>query len=296
MLVIDGLGKRYEGDRWALRDVTLRPGPGILGLVGPNGAGKSTLLRMLATVLAPTEGMLRWDGEDLVRRPQALRRTLGYLPQDFGVYPQLTAREFLRYVGELKGLYGAMLGRQIEHVLELVDLRGDAGRRLRAFSGGMVRRLGIAQALLSEPRLLVLDEPTAGLDPAERMRFRSALASLAGERLVVLSTHIISDIEATATDVALLQRGRLTWFGTPEGLLADVEGQVWSLLLPAGEFERLRMRCTISAAQRRGDAVQVRIVAQSRPHPLAIPAAPALEDAYMRFAGSGGDGAGGGVR
>ncbi len=282
-LIVDGLSQRYERDRWALRDVSLRLETGVLGLVGPNGAGKTTLLRVLATLLAPTTGQVTWNGQDILSHPQALRRTLGYLPQEFGVYPQLTAREFLRYVGELKGLQGALLRRRVDAVLEAVRLRDDGDRRLRSYSGGMIRRVGIAQALLSEPRLLVLDEPTVGLDPAERIHFRETLASLGRERLVVLSTHIIADVEVMATELALLQQGRLTWVGTPRGLLADADGQVWTLTLPDVEYERLRGALRVSAAIRRADGVEMRVLATSRPHAQAIPIAPILEDAYLLF-------------
>jgi len=286
-LIIDGVGQRYERDRWALRDVSLRLETGVLGLVGPNGAGKTTLLRMLATLLAPTEGAITWDGQDIVRRPLPLRRALGYLPQDFGVYPRLTARELLRYIGELKGLTGPLLHRRVEAVLDAVHLRADGDRRLRAYSGGMIRRVGIAQALLNEPHLLVLDEPTAGLDPSERVSFRNILASLSVERLVVLSTHIMSDVEAMATDLALLQQGRLLWTGTPAAMLADVEGQVWALTASPAEFERLRAAHIVSAAARRGTDLDMRVIASGRPHPLAEPVAPTLEDAYMLAVGGG---------
>ncbi len=285
-LVIDGVSKRYERDRWALRDVSLRMERGVLGLVGPNGAGKTTLLRMLATLLVPTEGALTWEGRDIVRHPGALRRTLGYVPQDFGVYPQLTAREFLRYIGELKGLRGAALHRRVDAVLDLTRLRDEADRRLRSFSGGMIRRVGIAQALLNEPRLLVLDEPTVGLDPAERGRFRETLAMLGDERVVVLSTHIISDIEAMATDLALLRQGRLVWAGTPDGLLGDAAEAVWTVNVPATEFERLRAACQISAAVRRGERVEARVVSAWQPHPAAAPATPTMEEAYLFMAGA----------
>ncbi len=282
-LVIDRVGQRYERNRWALREVSLRLESGVLGLVGPNGAGKTTLLRILATLLVPTTGHVSWDGQDILRQPQDLRRTLGYLPQEFGVYPQLTARAFLRYIGELKGLRGAVLRRRVEAVLEMVRLREDGDRRLRTYSGGMVRRIGIAQALLSEPRLLVLDEPTVGLDPAERIHFRETLASLGGERLVVLSTHIIADVEAMATDLALLDKGRLAWMGTPAGLLADAEGQVWTVTLALPEFERLRAARRISAALRRPEGIQVRLLSPTRPHPQAVSVTPTLEDAYLLF-------------
>jgi ABC-type multidrug transport system ATPase subunit len=236
-------------------------------------------------VQVPTEGRITWDGQDIAQHPRALRQALGYLPQDFGAYPQLTAREFLRYIAELKGLEGRLAQRRVESALEAVNLRTDGNQRLRTFSGGMTRRLGIAQALLSEPRLMIFDEPTVGLDPSERIRFRELIASLSGERLVVLSTHIISDVEAMATDLVLLQAGRVTWAGSPEGLLADAEGQVWSLNVDSTEFERLRTLCRVSAAVRRADGVQLRLIAPSRPHPQALPAAPTLEDAYLLFTG-----------
>lgn len=283
-LVIDRVGQRYERDRWALREVSLHLERGVVSLVGPNGAGKTTLLRMLATLLAPTEGRILWNGTNIARQPLPLRRTLGYLPQDFGVYPQLTARGFLRYIGELKGLPSKALGRHVDAALDAVRLAEDAHRRLRTFSGGMIRRVGIAQALLGDPQVLVLDEPTAGLDPAERARFRETLAALAGERLVVLSTHIVADVEAVATDLALLNQGQLTWVGTPAGLLADAEGTAWTLTVATEEFERLRATYPASAAIRLGERVEARLLARHQPHPAAVPTSPTLEEAYLLFA------------
>lgn len=282
-LVIDRVGKRYERERWALRDVSLRLEHGVLGLVGPNGAGKTTLLRMLATLLDPTEGDIAWDGIDIVRRPMTLRKTLGYVPQAVGVYPQLTAREFLSYIGELKGLARDTLRHRVGDVLDMVHLTGDADRRLKTFSGGMIQRVGIAQALLNDPQLLVLDEPTAGLDPAERMRFRAILASLPGVRLVILSTHIIADVEAIVTDLAIIDHGRLKWSGTPAGLLADAEGGAWSLTIRADEFDQVRATHRVSAAVRRGDIIDARLVGPERPHPMAQAVAPTLEEAYLLF-------------
>lgn len=283
LLVIDDVGKRYGHNRWALRGISLSLERGVLGLVGPNGAGKTTLLRILATLLRPTQGGITWNGEDIVQRPQPFRRTLGYLPQDFGVHPELTAREFLQYVGELKGMNGVLLKQRIEVVLETVRLQDDADRRLRVFSGGMIRRIGIAQALLSEPYLLLLDEPTVGLDPAERIQFRETLASLGEKRLVVLSTHIISDVEAMATKLALLQKGHLTWAGTPEELLVAAEGRVWTVTVTTSEFEHLRATYRVSAAVQRTEGVHLRLIAPIRPHPVAVPATPTLEDAYLLF-------------
>jgi len=282
-LVIDTVSKRYERNRWALRDLSLRMEAGVLGLVGPNGAGKTTLLKMLATLLRPTEGSMTWNGQDMLRHPETVRRVLGYVPQDFGIYPQISARVLLHYLGELKGLRGTHLHRRVEAVLEMVGLSTDADRRLKTFSGGMVRRLGIAQALLNEPRLLVLDEPTVGLDPAERVRFRELLPSLSGERTVIFSTHIIGDIEATATHLALLNHGRLNWTGTPEALLADAAEALWTLTVPQAEFERVRARYRVSSAIPRGGNVETRILAAHQPHPHANPATPTLEEAYLLF-------------
>ena len=195
----------------------------------------------------------------------------------------ISARVFLHYIGELKGLRGTHLRRRVETVLEMVGLSADADRHLKTFSGGMVRRLGIAQALLNEPRLLVLDEPTVGLDPAERVRFREMLPALSGERTVIFSTHIISDIEATATHLALLNHGRLSWTGTPEALLADAAAATWTLTIPQAEFASLRARYRVSSAIPRGGSIETRILAAHQPHLQAIPANPTLEEAYLLF-------------
>lgn len=283
-LLIDAVSHRYERARLALSDVSLRLEQGVLVLVGPNGAGKTTLLRILATLLAPTTGAVIWNGQDIVRRPGVLRSALGYVPQEFGVYPQLTAHEFLSYIAELKGLRGAQLRQQVASSLETVRLTAETDRRLGTFSGGMVRRIGIAQALLAAPQLLVLDEPTAGLDPAERVHFRETLASLSQECLVVLSTHIISDVEAVATDLALLRRGSLIWTGSPAGLLADAAGCAWAATINNAEFEWLRARYQVSGAIRQGNMVEARLVSRERPHPAAIPVASTLEEAYLFFA------------
>ena len=285
-LVIHGLTKQYVRGRPALDDLSLRFDTGLVGLVGPNGAGKTTLLRILATVLAPTAGAVRWDGRDILRDPRPLRAVLGYLPQDFGVYPQLTAREFLRYLGELKRLEGPALRHRVETVLESVHLRTEADRRLREFSAGMIRRVGIAQALLNDPRLLILDEPTVGLDPAERVHLRRILNTLGGDRLVVLSTHNMPDVEHLAGTITLLSHGRLVWSGRPEAFLDDANGHVWSLHVPARELHGLQTAYTISEAVWVLDGVQLRIVAATRPHPLAVPVTPALQDAYMLFVGA----------
>src|SRR5881396_1401494 len=206
-LLIEHVSKRYGQDLWALSDFSLTLTPGVLGLLGRNGAGKSTLMRILATITRPTTGRVLWDGDDIAARPDPLRRVLGYLPQDFGIYPNLCATEFLEYLATVRGLEARTARKRIHQLLELVNLAGVRRQPLGGFSGGMRQRLGIAQALLNDPRLLIVDEPTGGLDPEERVRFRTLLSELAHDRVVILSTHIVSDVEATATTIALLAQG-----------------------------------------------------------------------------------------
>jgi ABC-type multidrug transport system ATPase subunit len=282
-LVIEAVSKRYGRSVWGLREFSLTIGPGVLGLLGPNGAGKSTLMRILATVTQPTAGRVSWDGADLAREPDRLRQVLGYLPQDFGVYPNLTALEFLEYLAAAKGLDGATARRRIAELLELVNLT-DAGRRpLGGYSGGMKQRVGIAQALLNDPQLLIVDEPTAGLDPEERVRFRNLLAELSGERVVILSTHIVSDVEATATEIALISHGRLVAHASPESMLREAEGKAWEWTVASAELPALKARNLVSGTMRRGDGVHVRIVAPESPGADATPAVPTLEDAYLHL-------------
>jgi len=280
-LEVEGLGKLYRGGHWGLRGVDLTLGAGVVGLLGPNGAGKSTLLRILATITRPTEGGASWNGEEIARRPDAVRRILGYLPQDFGVYPNLDAREFLSYIAAAKGLPQRAAAERIEALLDLVNLRDDAKRRLGGYSGGMRQRVGIAQALLNDPQLLIVDEPTTGLDPEERVRFRNLLSDLAGERIVILSTHIVPDVESVATDLVIIDRGRLVAHEPPESLLAAVDGKAWQWTVPSGELGAVRERFQVSGTLRRSDGVEVRAVAAERPTGDARAVAPTLEDGYL---------------
>jgi ABC-2 type transport system ATP-binding protein len=279
-LEIEKLGKRYGRDRWALREFSLTLAPGILGLLGPNGAGKSTLMKILATVGHPTEGRVLWNGRDIAREPDALRRVLGYLPQDFGIYPNLTAVEFLDYLAAARGLSAAVSRKRIEELLALVNLSDAARRAIGGFSGGMRQRLGIAQALLNDPELLIVDEPTVGLDPEERNRFRHLLTEMAGSRIVILSTHIVSDVEATAESIALIHQGRLVAHAAPEALIAAARGRVWEWPVAAAELPAVRSRCRVSGALRRGGEVLVRVVGAA-PAPAAAAVEPTLEDAYL---------------
>ena len=281
-LVIDGVSKQYAKKLWGLRDLRLELGPGVVGLLGPNGAGKSTLMRIIATVTRATEGRVLWNDRDLARSPDTLRAVLGYLPQDFGVYPHLTALEFLDYLAAVKGLNARSARQRIDELLAVVNLAEARDRSLGGFSGGMKQRVGIAQALLNDPEVLIVDEPTAGLDPEERARFRNLLSELSGERIVIFSTHVVSDIEAIATDIAILSGGRLLAHGAPEDLLRAVEGKVWELVIPSAEMSAAKQKFLISTSVRRTDGVHVRIVAAERPGSGAMPATPTLEDAYLQ--------------
>jgi ABC-type multidrug transport system ATPase subunit len=286
-LAIERVSKVYGGKTWALRDFSLDLGPGILGLLGPNGAGKSTLMRILATITQATSGTVTWNGADTARSPDAVRTVLGYLPQDFGVYPNLNAVEFLEYLAAAKGLDRHSACRRIEELLAVVNLVEVRKRPLGGYSGGMKQRLGIAQALLNDPQLLIVDEPTAGLDPEERARFRTLLSELAGARVVILSTHIVSDVEACATSIALISQGRLVTHDAPEALLRSVEGQVWEWVIPSAQLPAVRQRYPTSSAIHRSYGVQVRLVAANSPGAGAVQASPTLEDAYLHWVAGG---------
>ncbi len=279
-LVIDRVSKRYRANVLALHGFSLELGPGVLGLLGPNGAGKTTLMSILATITRASEGSVTWNGTDLAANPDALRAVLGYLPQDFGVYPNLNAVEFLEYLAAVKGLDAATARRRIDELLNLVNLADVRKRPLGSYSGGMKQRVGIAQALLNDPQLLIVDEPTAGLDPEERVRFRNLLSELSGERIVILSTHIVSDVEATATDIALISKGTLVAHASPEELLRQVEGKVWEWVVPSTELNAAKQRYLVSGTIRRSDGVHVRVLAPQPPNG-AQPVAPTLEDAYL---------------
>ncbi len=280
-LVVDGVSKTYRGNVQALRSFGLTLGPGVLGLLGPNGAGKSTLMRILATITKPTSGRVLWNGTDIAKKPNALRDVLGYLPQDFGIYPNLSAFEFLDYLAAVKGIRAASARNRIRDLLEIVNLTDAARRPLGGFSGGMRQRVGIAQALLNDPKLLIVDEPTAGLDPEERVRFRNLLSELSGERIVILSTHIVSDVEAVATQIALIAHGQLITHGAPETLLAAINGKVWEVVISSEGLPQLRQQYLVSNTAHRSDGVHARVIADLPPRPNAQRLEPSIEDAYL---------------
>ncbi len=278
---ITGLAKTFKGRVRALRGIDLTIPTGMYGLLGPNGAGKTTLIRILAGILRPTAGSVRIGGHDVTDPAGrlAIKRQLGYLPQELGLYPDLSAREFLDYIGILKGL-GSRSARQarIDELLDMVALTSVANRKLKTFSGGMKRRVGIAQALLNDPRLLIVDEPTAGLDPEERIRFRNLLSGLAASRTVVLSTHIVEDVAQTAHRLAVLNGGHVLFQGSSRELVTVAQDQVWTLTTngppPSGPL-------TVVSTLHQVDGIQYRVVAGTQPTPEALPAHPSLEDGYV---------------
>ena len=284
MLTLTHLTKRFRGGVTAVNDLSLELGPGVVGLLGPNGAGKTTLMQLIATITRPTDGQITFQGMDVLREPEPLRRQLGYLPQDFGVYDNLTAHEFLSYFAGLKGVTSRT---RVDELLDLVNLRDVAHRPAATFSGGMRQRLGIAQALLNDPALLIVDEPTAGLDPEERVRFRHLLSDLGHAKLVLLSTHIVSDIESLAGTIAVMREGRLVTCGAPESLLQSARGQVWEAVVPSAEYEQARARLKVTRAVRQADGVHARVVSRDRPFPAANPVEPDLEDAYVHLMQAG---------
>jgi ABC-type multidrug transport system ATPase subunit len=243
-------------------------------------------MRILAMITKPTEGRVIWNGTDIAQSPDELRAVLGYLPQDFGIYPNLNAVEFLEYLAALKGLDGRAARKRIQELLHVVNIFEVRKRPLGGYSGGMKQRVGIAQALLNDPQLLIVDEPTAGLDPEERVRFRNLLSDLAGERIVILSTHIVSDAEATATEIAIINRGYLLEHAGPERLLQAVEGKVWQWVIPSAELTAARQHHLISSTARRSDGVHIRVIGETPPGPDAQAIMPTLEDAYLYFISS----------
>ncbi len=282
-ITIQNLTKTYRGGVQALDGLDLQISTGMFGLLGPNGAGKTTLMRILAGILYASGGQLHVGPHDgtTEKGRTAIKQMLGYLPQDLGIYPDLSAREFLDYIGILKGLHERKARQQrVAELLEVVSLGSVANRKLKTYSGGMKRRVGIAQALLNDPKLLIVDEPTAGLDPEERIRFRNLLSDLAGERTVLLSTHIVEDIAQTCQKLAILKNGRILFQGTIVDLIQETRGKVWLLTTqgskPTGAF-------TIVSTFHQGTTIQYRIVGELPPNTQATPAEPGLEDGYVWF-------------
>lgn len=281
MIEITNLTKTYRGGVKALNGLTLDIGMGMFGLVGPNGAGKTTFMRILAGLLRPTTGQVVAFGHNMntAHGRMAAKANLGYLPQELGLYPNLNALEFLDYMAILKGVTdGGERKRQIHDLLEKVRLTDVAKRRLKTYSGGMKRRIGIAQALLGNPRLLIVDEPTSGLDPEERVRFRNLLADMALERTIILSTHIVEDISQSCNDLAVMRAGQVIFRGAPGDLIERARGHVWTI---TSSGERPNGGLTLVSTLQMANGVQYRVVGDPPPEYRAVPNEPSLEDGYM---------------
>jgi ABC-type multidrug transport system ATPase subunit len=282
LLTITGLSKTYDNGVRALDRVNLTIGRGLFGLLGPNGAGKSTLMRTIAALQEPDEGEIVLDGLDVLAQPQELRRRLGYLPQDFGVYPGLSALVLLDHIAVLKGLNDKRARReQVHALLELTNLYDVRNKAVSTFSGGMKQRFGIAQALLGAPSLIIVDEPTAGLDPEERSRFHNLLAEIGENAVVLLSTHIVEDVSDLCPRMALLAGGRVVLEGEPARLIAELSGRLWRKTKPKPAASAYRASHDIIATRLFGGQAQVYALADGRPEPGFEPAAPDLEDVYF---------------
>jgi ABC-2 type transport system ATP-binding protein len=281
-LEIEGLTKQYNAQKTGLSDYSITIDKGVLGLLGPNGAGKSTLMKIIATISRPTQGTLFLDGVDIVNDPNYIRKVLGYLPQDFGVYPNLNAYEFLEYIAAMKGVGGKGLRQRIDMLLEGVNLTADAKRPIGSYSGGMKQRVGIAQALLNDPKVLIFDEPTVGLDPEERVRFRQLISDLANDCIIILSSHIVSDIETIADEVAIMQNGKLITKGYQQDIIKQADGRIYEVLLDNADVSTFKTRYKVIDTGRQNDRIRVRYI--STPADVASTSTAinaTLEDAYL---------------
>lgn len=281
-LSLDRLTKHYGG-KIAVDGVSATLSPGVYGLLGANGAGKTTLMRMMCAILEATSGAALLDGRDVVSMGEDYRNVLGYLPQDFGYYPNYTAMEFLMYISALKGIPGKIAGKRAGELLEEVGLSHVANKKLKTFSGGMKQRVGIAQALLNHPEVLILDEPTAGLDPKERVRFRNLLSDYAGDKIVVLSTHIVSDVEAIADEVLLMKQGKFVLQGAVPELVRKAEGKVWELEASSEEAKKWQAKSTVANLRHEDGRVALRIISDDKPGERAVLCEPTLEDLYLYY-------------
>ncbi len=280
-LTLDRLTRQF-GARIAVDRVTATLGPGVTGLLGANGAGKTTLMRMVCDVLRPTSGRICYDGQDISAMGDGYRALLGYLPQDFGYYPDFSALDFMCYMATLKG-FGRRDGRRRSlRLLEEVGLAHDARRKVKTFSGGMKQRLGIAQAMINDPTILVLDEPTAGLDPKERVHFRNLIAGFAQDKVVILSTHIVSDVEFIAKRILVMRSGSFVMDGTPKQVVAQAEGKVWECHVDARRAEAMAASMVVANVRYATDGhAVVRVVAEAAPTADAHRVEPTLEDLYL---------------
>ena len=283
-LILDGLTKTFSSFP-AVNNLSYTMDTGVYGLLGVNGAGKTTLMRMPCTLLTPTSGTITWDGQDIFSLGSAYRNLLGYLPQDFGYYPDFSVQDYLLYIASIKGLRPATARQRMQNLLEQVGLTQVRRQKMKKLSGGMKRRAGIAQAMLNDPKILILDEPTAGLDPKERIRFRNLISELAENRLVLLSTHIVSDVEYIADQILLMKDGSLVHHGTSQQLLAAAPTQVWTCTVPRAQADQLLHQYPVVNLKTLPQGVQLRVLSQTPPTPEAHPAEMTLEDLFLHYFG-----------
>ena len=288
-LQVEQLSKLYR-KKDALRGVSFTLRKGTYGLLGENGAGKSTLMRLIATVDFPTKGSIRCDGKDIFLMDEEYRGFIGYMPQNYSVYPGFTAKDFLEYMGVLKGIPREKLKSRIGEVLEFVNLSDVADKKVKTFSGGMKRRIGIAQAIINDPKILILDEPTAGLDPRERIRFSNMISDMGKDKIVLLSTHIVSDIEAIAGELVVNRQGEILETGNVDTLVSRVRGQVWEAVMSQETYQRLRKERSVIHLKQVGKEVQVRFVGEKyldekSPDMEICQVEPTLEDYYIFVGG-----------
>jgi ABC-type multidrug transport system ATPase subunit len=280
MLNLTGISKTYPGEVHALRNIHLSVPKGMFGLLGPNGAGKSSLMRTIATLQQPDCGSITFNGIDILQEKQTLRRALGYLPQEFGAYPRTSALTMLKHLAALKGIHGQQRQGIVENLLVKTNLWDVRNKSIDKFSGGMKQRYGIAQALLGNPSLLIVDEPTAGLDPAERRRFLNILAEVGDGTVVILSTHIVDDVEELCSQVAIMGRGRILKVGKPLQMIREMDGKLWTQVVQREEVGKIRAHYNVLSTRLRSGTTEIRVMSDTQPEGMQ-PAAPELEDVYF---------------
>ena len=280
-LTLDRLSKNFR-NIIAVDNVSAELTPGVYGFLGANGAGKTTLMQMVCGIVAPTSGEVLVNGKNNLRLGEKFRDVLGYLPQEFGYTPGFSAKDFMLYIASIKGLDPHFAKRKTNDLLALVNLEDAANHKIRTFSGGMKRRLRFAQALLNDPEILILDEPTAGLDPKERAYFRNIISEMANGKIIIISTHIVSDIEYISDQILIMKKGRLILQGSAESLLPEVDGMVWNVTIPQNEWIHFEAHHSIVNSHNQGTVVEARVISNKRPTEEAVAVVPTLEDLYLK--------------